>query len=58
MGKAGWLGSVLSSSPTIKPGYRYSFEENEVEKAHPAGGVVIKQLEDIQASLESFRTSL
>lgn len=58
MGKADWLISSLKRSTTVKPGYRYGFEEDEVEKAHPAGGVVIEQLEDIQTSLEYLKTRL
>lgn len=58
MGKADWLISALKRSPTVKPGYRYGFKEDEVEEAHPTGRVVIEQLEDVQTSLEYLKTRL
>lgn len=37
---------------TIKPGYGNCLKEDEEEKRHPTGWVVVKQLEHIQATLK------
>lgn len=37
--------------PTIKPGYGNGFKEDEEEKTHPTGRVVIKKLEHVQTTL-------
>lgn len=39
-------------NPTIKPGYGNSFKEDEEEKTHPTGGVVIKKTEHIKTTLK------
>lgn len=41
--------------PTIKPGYRHGFKEDEEEEAHPAGWVVVEELKHIEAPLGDFR---
>ena len=48
------LDSIINTFLTIKPGYGDGFEEDEIEKAHPAGGVVIKQLEHVETTLGDF----
>lgn len=45
------LNVLIKPFSSIKPGYGNSFEEDEEEETHPTGGVVIKQLEHVQATL-------
>lgn len=48
-GLGGVCGSVCL---TVKPGNRDAFKENQEEKAHPTGWVVVEEFEHVQPALE------
>jgi hypothetical protein len=51
----GWINEGAGMDLTIKPGNGDTLEENQEQQAHAAGRVIIKQFEDINATLKETK---
>lgn len=51
----GWINEVGGLELTIKPGNGDTLKENQEQQAHATGRVIIKQFEDINATLKETK---